>query len=147
VGTLIVELVVIVWTIARLRSSWRGGWGLALLAMLTIVPFSVHEQLSRIAASGLATAPLIRQIVGADGVVAMQGAVDNRPEAFYYAGVRTNYFKGNFLPGFVEPGTWVVMDQFEYKKWLATPGVRLERDQFLCKWGPSIYHIAWYAKR
>jgi hypothetical protein len=147
VGTLFVELIVLVWTIRLLRYGWQGAWGLALLAVLTIIPFSVHEQLTRTATSGISSAALLRSILGENGVVAVAGAVDNRPEAFYYAGVRPHYFKSPFLPSRVEPGTWIMLDQDEYKRWNTTPGVKLEQDRFLCQWGPTTYRIAWYASR
>ena len=146
-GVLVVEVVIAGWTIAWLRSSWRGAWGLAALAVLTIVPFSVHEQLVRIATSGVSVTPVIERIVGNNGVVAVGGAVTSKPETFYYAHVQLHFYKPIFTPKVVEPGSWVILDQAEHKAWLAVPGVRLEQDQFLCKWGRTDYFIAWYARR
>jgi len=147
VGTVVVELIVLGWTLRRLNYHCSGAWGVALLAVLTIIPFSVHEQLTRTATSGISSAPLLRGMLGENGVVAVAGAVDNRPEAFYYAGVRPHYFKSPFLPSHVEPGTWIMLDQDEYKRWATTPGVKLEKDRFLCQWGPTTYRLAWYAAR
>jgi 4-amino-4-deoxy-L-arabinose transferase-like glycosyltransferase len=147
VGTAMAQLIVFGWTLRRLQDEWRGAWGLAMLAVLTIIPFSVHEQLSRTATSGISSAPLFRRMFGENGVVAVAGAVDNRPEAFYYSGVRPDYYKSPFLPSYVKPGTWVMLDQDEHKRWANTPGVKLEDDQFLCKWGPTTYNMAWYAAR
>ncbi len=145
--TLIAILAVAGWTIWQLRSSWRGAWGLALLAVLAIIPFSVHEQLARIATSGVGVAPILERVVGENGVVAVGGAVTSKPEAFYYARVQLHFYKPDFTPQAVPPGSWVVLDQAERKRWLAVPGVRLEQDRFLCKWGPTNYFIAWYAAR
>jgi peptidoglycan/LPS O-acetylase OafA/YrhL len=147
VGTVVVQMIAFGWTLRRLQVDWRGAWGLALLAILAIIPFSVHEQLSRTATSGISSATLFRSIFGENGVVAVAGAVDNRPEAFYYSGVRPDYYKSPFLPSHVKPGTWVMLDQDEYKRWSTTPGVILEQDRFLCQWGPTTYRVAWYAAR
>jgi hypothetical protein len=147
IATLVLELILLVWTIWQLQSSWRGAWGIALLAILTIFPFSIHEQIARIATSGVNVAPMLHRIVGTSGPLAVGGAVTSKPEAFYYAGTRLRFYKTDFTPSSVPPGTWVVLDPVEYKAWRATAGVKLTEDQFLCKWGSTKYRIAWYGSR
>lgn len=145
VATMALELILVVWTLWRLQTSWRGAWGIALLAILTVIPFSIHEQIARIATSGISTAPIIRRIVGRDGPLAVGGGITSKPEAFYYADVDLHFYKTDFTPAQVPPATWVVLDSDEYKLWTSNPHVKLQNDQFLCKWGGTKYRIAWYA--
>jgi hypothetical protein len=133
-------------TVRRLQRSWRGAWGLALLVLISVVPFSVRLQQFRTGISGINVAPLIRRVAGPSGTVAAGGAVTSKPETFYYAGVPLEFFKPSFTPDDVASGTWVVLDQAERKRWVADPMVKLQREFWLCRWGPTDYYMAWYVR-
>jgi 4-amino-4-deoxy-L-arabinose transferase-like glycosyltransferase len=142
----VAAVLVTIETVRRLQRSWHGAWGLALLALITVIPFSVRLQQFRTGISGINVSPLIQRVAGPSGTVAAGGAVTSKPETFYYAGVPLQFFNGNFTPDEVASGTWVVLDQAERKRWLAEPMVKLQREFWLCRWGPTDYYMAWYVR-
>jgi 4-amino-4-deoxy-L-arabinose transferase-like glycosyltransferase len=135
-------------TIVRLRSSWRAAWGFVPLLVFAVIPFSLQRAYDRTRSSGFQTALILRQRVGDGASIAAGGAVTSKPETFYYADARVNFFTaGHFLPANVPPGTWVILDKQEHDRWLRSPGVRLDQDKWLCRNGTTDYYLAWYASR
>jgi len=136
----------IVWIVMRIGRRWSAGWGFVPLILVTAVPFGIQRSVDRSITSGINTAWKLRDIVGSGAPVAVGGAVTSKPETFYYAGVRTDFFPKAelFMPDHVPHGTWVVLDQGERRRWLRQPGVRLEKEQWLCRNGATDYYVAWY---
>jgi 4-amino-4-deoxy-L-arabinose transferase-like glycosyltransferase len=132
-------------TVVRLSASWRGAWGLALLIVLAAIPFGLQRHYGRSNMSGIHAARTLRQIVGKNPVVAVGGAVTSKPEVFYYAGARVNYFPKGFAPEDVSPGTWVYLEEGERKRWLQTPGVKLEHVTAIPRTPKVNDYLAWYA--
>ncbi|HWE96897.1 MAG TPA: glycosyltransferase family 39 protein [Tepidisphaeraceae bacterium] len=138
------SVIVCAGTIARLNSSWRGAWGLAVLIVLTAIPFGFQRHYDRANTSGIHAAQTLRQIVGKNPVVAVGGAVTSKPEVFYYAGAKVRYFPKGIEPGDVSPGMWVYLEEGERKRWLKTPGVKLERVTAIPRTPKVNDYLAWY---
>ena len=136
-----------IWTVHALARSWHSAWGLVALALIASIPFGLQRKLSRTEKdSGLSTALKLRSITGENAIVACGGIVTSKPETLYYAKVQPDFHPTDFTPGHVKPGTWVLLDQAEHRQWLSVPGVHLEKDQKLCRYGSTDYFIAWYAR-
>ncbi|MDB5354830.1 MAG: family glycosyltransferase,4-amino-4-deoxy-L-arabinose transferase [Phycisphaerales bacterium] len=140
----ILALGVAAWTIANLPTTWRAAWGLAVLVLITAIPFGLQRHYDRSNTSGIHAGETLRQIAGKNAAVAVGGAVTSKPEVFYYAGARVNYFPANFTPQNVRPGTWVYLEEGERKRWLQQPGVRLERVTVIPRTPKVNDYLAWY---
>ncbi len=141
-----VAIVLAVILATRVARSWSAAWGFVPLILVVALAFGMQRSVDRSITSGINTAYKLREIVGPGAVVAAGGAVTSKPETFYYAGVRVEFFPtaASFMPERVPHGAWVVLDQGEYKRWLRQPGLRLEKQQWLCRNGATDYYVAWY---
>jgi hypothetical protein len=146
VGSCVLAMAAAIAIIGRIRASWGATRIFVPLILLTAIPFGIQRYVDRSITSGINTAYKLREMVGAGAPVAVGGAVTSKPETFYYAGVRVNFFHSDsrFMPDQVSRGTWVVLDQREHKRWLRQSGVRLEKVQWLCRNGTTDYYLAWY---
>ncbi|HWE01086.1 MAG TPA: glycosyltransferase family 39 protein [Tepidisphaeraceae bacterium] len=149
----IIAIVVAFWTVRRLSYSWRGAWGLVALFVLTSVPFGMQRHIARTKDSTKYTTSVkLRDVIGDNALVACFAAAYDKPETFYYAHARVflPLRKADFIPADVPAGTWVILaanrkfDTDEYRTWHAVPGVRLDREMFLCRNEPTDYYLAWY---
>ncbi len=135
-----------VWIVLRLNAGWRTAWWFIPLMVFVVIPFSLQRAGARNLTSGFQTGRVLRQLVGAGASVAASGEVTSKPETFYYADVRVNYFpRLQFTPTNVPAGTWVILDSYERKKWNQQAGLRLEHEKWLCRNGMTDYYLSWYA--
>ncbi len=145
ITSVVLAVAIAVWVMFRVRWDWRSAWALPPLIFLTSVSFSLQRAEDRTKTSGFQTAKVIRDRVGYGATIAAAGEVTSKPETFYYANAKVNFFYDDFSPARVPAGTWVILDAIEHQRWLAVPGVRLEKDQWLCRNGKTDYYLAWYA--
>lgn len=130
----------------HLKAGWRWAWWFVPLMVFAVIPFSLQRADARTQTSGLQTARVLRNLVGAGATVAASSEVTSKPETFYYSGVNVNFFPTpQFTPTNVPAGTWIILDTYELKRWSPQPGLLLRQQKWLCRNGRTDYYLAWYA--
>lgn len=129
-----------------INRGWRAAWGLAALALLASVPFSLQRDYARTATSGIYPAAVVRDITGPGAAVEFGMAVFYKPEIFYYAGVNARaMLPAQFKPSIVPAGTWVFLSTSEYNSWRRNLGPRLTRITLIAHTNEDDFYLAWYA--
>jgi 4-amino-4-deoxy-L-arabinose transferase-like glycosyltransferase len=150
----VIALFIAYWTVLHISRSWRGAWGLVALVYLTSIPFGMQRHIARTQESTKYTTSVkLRDVAGDNALIACFAAAYDKPETFYYAGARVllPLHKADFVPANIPPGTWVILasdkafPKDEYRTWHAVPGIRLEKEVYLCRNKPTDYYLAWYA--
>ncbi len=130
----------------HLKAGWRWAWWFAPLMVFSVIPFSLQRADVRTQTSGLQTARVLRNLVGAHAIVAASSEVTSKPETFYYSGVDVNFFPtSQFNPTKVPAGTWIILDTYELKRWSPQRGILLQQQKWLCRNGKTDFYLAWYA--
>jgi 4-amino-4-deoxy-L-arabinose transferase-like glycosyltransferase len=154
IASAVIAILIAYLTISRLPRYWSAAWGLAALFALTSIPFGMQRHLARTEESTkYNTSVKLRDVVGENTLVACFAAASDKPETFYYANVRVllPLHKQEFIPANIPPGMWVILaadkeqKSDEYRIWHAVPGIRLEKEMYLCRNKPTDYYLAWYA--
>ncbi len=144
----ILGVICMAWTIRRRVARFSDAWGIVPLLLILSVPFGIQRHISRTRDSGINWVNVVQDAVGKDQIVAAGEMALWKPEIFYYAKqIRLEFHPYGCVPRNVEPGRYVMLDQFELKRWQAEPGVRLEREKPLLRSGDMTYYVAWYAGR
>ena len=126
-------------------TAWRPAAGLLPLAVLVSVPFGFQRVLARTPTSGLFMVHDLVARAGEHPKVAVGFGLTWKPEIFFYSDARaTAYVPTVFDPAHVPPGTWVFVNQDEYKNWRRTLGPRLNHDRLFRRAGESDYYLGWY---
>ncbi|HZK80822.1 MAG TPA: glycosyltransferase family 39 protein, partial [Humisphaera sp.] len=150
----LIAMFVACWTVSRISRSWHGAWGLVALIYLVSIPFGMQRHIARTQESTKYTTSVkLRDVAGDNALIACFAAAYDKPETFYYAGARVllPLHKADFVPANIPAGTWVILasnkafPRDEYRTWHAVPGIRLEKEVYLCRNKPTDYYLAWYA--
>jgi len=111
------SLVTVVYAIHLLKrhNLRRGALATGVVLVLLAVPFGAYENDRRSARSGLQTAWVLRDTVGAGTRVTTGRLMAYQPELFYYAQVQVDSIGDAVLePQALIPGRWLVLDGREF---------------------------------